>query len=144
VVRFLLHFPQRVKPAEALPFGPDVFKEPTVACWEAVSVLNVGAACAFEILYGTTRFRTQEHGKQSSGRIFTGVMLSDRVYWVTNRFVSEPPSHQCVFCNNSKQNTRFSPYGPSSGCVSNYKREDDIVNTLCVHGIWDHPFFTFY
>jgi hypothetical protein len=138
-VDFPLSFPQRVQPAEASPFGPDVFEESTPVCWGAVSALSMHAACASKNPYGTTRFRTQEHSRQSSGWIFTVLTLSNRVYWVTNWFVGESPSHHCIF-GNSELHTRFSPYGPSSGSVSNYKRDDDIVNTHCVHCIWDDLF----
>ena len=97
------------QPAEALPFGPDVFEESTPARWGAVSALNMHAACASENLYETTRFRTQEHSKQSSGWIFTVVTLSNRVYWVTNWFVSESPSHHCIFGNKQEDTYAFQP-----------------------------------
>jgi len=98
------------------------------------------AACASENLQGTTQFRTQEHSEQSSGWICRVVTLSIRVYWVTGSLVSQ--RHTTVYLvTNNKLHTRFSPFGPSSGSVSNYKRDDDIVNILCVHCMWEHPFF---
>lgn len=59
---------------------------------------------------------------------------------VTGSLVSQ--RHIAVYLvTNNKLHMRFSPYGPSSGSVSNYKRDDDIVNTLCGHCMWDHCFF---